>query len=239
MKLLNDFQQNKLKNAKKLAILIDPDFYHESRLDLILEKCKHSQVSYIFVGGSFLSQNATDELIQRIKSELSIPIIIFPGSCFQISVYADAIFFMSLISGRNPEYLIGQQVVAAPLLEKMNIEILPTGYMLVEGDYLTTAHYVSNTLPLPKNKPNLAYATALAGKYLGLKIMYLDTGSGASAHVPAPIIEKVSKIPDLPIIVGGGITQPNEVHQLWRAGADVVVVGTIIEKNPYFLDFFS
>jgi len=147
--------------------------------------------------------------------------------------------FMSLISGRNPDLLIGQQVMAAPILEKFHLDILPTGYMLVEGDYLTTAHYVSNTMPLPKNKPNLAYATALAGKYLGLKLIYMDTGSGASEHVPINTIETVSKIEGLPLIIGGGVTQPETVYKLWEAGADVVVVGTVIENNPDFLEEFS
>ncbi len=238
MNLLAQFLENNQKNTKQLAVLIDPDIFYESYLEKILEKCQKGKVDYIFVGGSFLSQNSTDELIEYIKSKIDLPVILFPGNCFQVSKYADAIFFMSLISGRNPDYLIGQQVIAAPLLENMNLEILPTGYMLVEGDYLTTAHYVSNTLPLPKNKPNLAYATALAGKFLGLKIMYIDTGSGASFHVPLPIIEKVSKIQDLPLIVGGGIKEPVEVHQIWKAGADVVVIGTAIEKNPDFLDYF-
>lgn len=239
MNLLNHFQNIKSKNEKHLAVLIDPDFLHEKKLKNILEKCRESSVSFILVGGSFLSQNTTDELIQLIKSQVKIPVIIFPGSCYQVSRYADAILFMSLISGRNPDFLIGQQVMAAPLLENMNIEILPTGYMLIESDYLTTAHYVSNTLPLPKNKPGLAYATALAGKFLGLKIIYMDTGSGASNHVPTSIVERVSKVPDLPIIVGGGITEPIEVHQLWKAGANVVVVGTAIEKDPDFLNFFN
>ncbi len=238
MNLLSHFQNINLNNEKHLAVLIDPDFYYEKKLESILEKCKNSSVSFIFVGGSFLSQNTTNEIIQFIKSKVEIPVIIFPGSCFQISPYADAIFFMSLISGRNPDFLIGQQVMAAPLLEKMKIEILPTGYMLVEGDYLTTAHYMSNTLPLPKNKPNLAYATALAGKFLGLKMVYLDTGSGASNLVPCSLIEKVSQIPDLPVIVGGGIKEPMQVHQLWKAGADIVVIGTAIENNPNFLNFF-
>jgi len=239
MNLLRQFQEDKQKKIKRLAVLIDADFHEPSKLTKILQKCSKYKVSYIFVGGSFLSQNTTDEVIQFIKKVVNIPVIIFPGSYFQLSSYADGIFFMSLISGRNPELLIGQQVVAAPLLEKMNIEILPTGYMLVEGDYLTTAHYVSNTMPLPKNKPYLAYATALAGKYLGLKIMYLDTGSGASHPVPSPIVESVSKLADIPLIVGGGITQPEVVYQLWNAGADVVVVGTIIENNPEFLVNFS
>lgn len=238
MNLLTYFQNIKSKNEKHLAVLIDPDFFYEKKLVNILEKCKQTSISFIFVGGSFLSQNTTNEIVQFIKSQVEIPVILFPGNCFQLSPYADGIFFMSLISGRNPDLLIGQQVMAAPLLENMNIEILPTGYLLIEGDYLTTAHYVSNTLPLPKNKPNLAYATALAGKFLGLKIMYLDTGSGASHHVPCSIIEKVSQIPDLPIIVGGGITEPIQVHQIWKAGANVVVVGTIIETNPNFLNFF-
>lgn len=237
MKLLSQFLEYKILKNKHLAVLIDPDFFYQEKLTDILNKCKKHKVSYIFVGGSFLSQNTTDEIIKFIKSQIHLPVIIFPGNCFQISQYADGIFFMSLISGRNPEFLIGQQVTAAPLLERMNLEILPTGYMLIEGDYLTTAHYVSNTLPLPKNKPNLAYATALAGKFLGLKLMYLDTGSGASSPVPLNIVKKVAQISDLPIIVGGGITQPAEVFQLWEAGADVVVLGTAIENNPDFLSF--
>jgi putative glycerol-1-phosphate prenyltransferase len=239
MNLLQKFQDDKANGLKRLAVLIDPDFSESLNLDKILEKCKISRVDYIFVGGSFLSQNKTNEVIQKIKKKLEKPVIIFPGSCFQISPYADAILFMSLISGRNPDLLIGQQVMAAPILEKFHLDILPTGYMLVEGDYLTTAHYVSNTMPLPKNKPNLAYATALAGKYLGLKLIYMDTGSGASEHVPINTIETVSKIEGLPLIIGGGVTQSETVYKLWEAGADVVVVGTVIENNPDFLEEFS
>lgn len=239
MKLLQYLQESKLKKKKHLAVLIDPDYFGDDKLENILLNCKKANVSFILVGGSFLSQNQTNEVILWLKSKSDIPIIIFPGNCFQVSPYADAILFMSLISGRNPDFLIGQQVLAAPLLEKMNLEILPTGYLLIENDILTTAHYISNTLPLPRNKPNLAYATVLAGKYLGLKLMYLDTGSGASNPVPIEMIEKLSQIPDIPIFVGGGIKEPIEVHQLWKAGADVVVVGTAIEKNPDFLNFFK
>lgn len=232
--ILSLFLDYKLKKQKKIAYLVDPDKFETSNFQVVLAKSKGLPLACIFVGGSFLEASLMDETLQELRKITDLPLIIFPGNCMQVSRFADAILFMSLISGRNPDLLIGQQVLAAPLLAKMPIEIIPTGYLLIENDRLTTAHYMSNTLPLPRNKPELAKSTVLAGKYLGLRLMYLDTGSGANETVPPSMLQAVSEVPEVPIIAGGGVKNLHTVHQLWNAGADIVVIGSAIENNDHF-----
>ncbi|MCL4143994.1 UNVERIFIED_CONTAM: hypothetical protein GTU68_018999 [Idotea baltica] len=184
-----------------------------------------------FVGGSLLTEGNIGRCIQQIKAETNKPVIIFPGSVMQVHESADAILFLSLLSGRNPELLIGQHVLAAPRLSQMNLEIMPTAYLLVNGGKPTTASYISNTEPIPHNKPSIAACTALAGMYLGFSMLYLDSGSGAENPVSAKMIAAVRKTVDLPIIVGGGIRNAKQAQAATQAGADIIVVGTAFEEN--------
>lgn len=223
-------------NQKLLAVLLDPDeLTDETELRQTLGIIQASEVDLILYGGSLISGNQFEEVLSTIKTLTNIPVVLFPGSALQVSSQADAILFTSLISGRNPEYLIGQQVLAAPVVKAAGIETIPTGYMLVDSGTPTTASYVSNTSPIPHNKPEIAATTALAGEMLGLKLMYLDGGSGANKAVSGAMITAVKKNISVPLVVGGGINTPEALLDRFRAGADVVVVGTAAEKDPFIL----
>ncbi len=217
---------------KKLALLIDPDKQDPKQLILLAKNARRAQVDYLLVGGSLLHRDTFRETVQCLKKETEIPVLLFPGSAWQICPDADALLFLSLISGRNADLLIGQQVQAAPLLHQTSMEVLSTGYMLVDGGAPTTASYISQTAPIPANKPEIAVATALAGKYLGMQLLYLDAGSGAQHPVPAAMIRTVKKEVGLPLLVGGGIRTAEQALQTARAGADIVVIGTVIEQDP-------
>jgi phosphoglycerol geranylgeranyltransferase len=193
-------------------------------------------VDFIFVGGSLLLKDHVDICVQRIKSLCNIPVLLFPGNVMQISKYADGILFLSLISGRNPDFLIGQQVIAAPYLKQTELEVLPTGYMLIDGGVPTSVSYMSNTTPIPRGKKEIAYSTALAGEMLGLRIMYLDAGSGAQQPVSKKMISYLSSRLSVPLIVGGGIRTPEAAYEAVAAGADIVVVGNVLEKDPDLLE---
>lgn len=228
--------QNNLKNGRKaFAVLLDPDKVELESFPFMLAESVRYGVDFFFVGGSLITRYASDEIIAAIHKHTSIPAILFPGNSLHIEPSADAILLLSLISGRNPELLIGQHVIAAPLLKKSKLEILPTGYMLVESGRATTVSYISNTTPIPHDKPGVAACTAMAGELLGLQIMYLDAGSGAQKPVSAEMIAAVRQSVDTPIIVGGGINSIEKVQSALEAGADVVVVGNGIEKNPDLL----
>ncbi|HSI76178.1 MAG TPA: phosphoglycerol geranylgeranyltransferase [Lunatimonas sp.] len=226
-----------LSGKKAVALLVDPDkFENRQRLKEVLAQAKHCPLEMILVGGSLMTTRKLSYTIRSIREMIGpIPIVLFPGNVIQLSGKADGILFLSLISGRNPELLIGQQVVAAPLLAKTNLEILPTGYMLVDGGVITSAHYMSQSVPLPNDKPELAVATALAGHYLGLGYFYLDTGSGATHAVSSKLIKAISNRIDSPLLVGGGIDTIEKAKAAWQAGADIVVIGSRAEKNPDFL----
>ncbi|GAA5221165.1 geranylgeranylglyceryl/heptaprenylglyceryl phosphate synthase [Membranihabitans marinus] len=226
-------------NKKCFALLIDPDKLGSSDLDLLIGQIRLYPVDYIFMGGSLMVQNNMDICIEKIQSQLSIPIIIFPGDTYQLSRHADAVLLLSLISGRNPELLIGKQVIAAPYLKQSNLEILPTGYMLIDGGKPNSVSYMSNTFPIPRDKEDIAACTALAGEQLGLKIIYLDAGSGALDSIPVSMVKRVRQEIDLPIIVGGGIRSAEQAIDICRAGADIIVVGNAIESNPEFLKEMS
>lgn len=232
--ILESFYSNHQTGRKTVALLIDPaNVRFIPDLPLILQETADAEVDYIFVGGSLTASEEVRKAILLIRQYIGeIPIIIFPGNAAQFSPEADAILFISLISGRNAELLIGQHVLAAPALAKSRLEILPTGYMLVDGGKMTSVQYVSQTLPLPNDKPDLASATALAGKYLGLKLFYLDAGSGADFPVSKELIAAVSQETACPLIVGGGIDSLQKAKAAWDAGADVVVIGNGAEKNP-------
>jgi phosphoglycerol geranylgeranyltransferase len=219
------------KRGAGYLILIDPDKIDSGKLPAFVRNATEAGADAFLVGGSLLSSNEIDKLIQLVKSNTSIPVVIFPGSLFQISSAADAILFLLLISGRNPEHLIGNQVVAAPIIKRIGLEAIATGYMLIEGGKTTSAEFMSNTRPIPRNKPDIAVAHALAAEIIGMKMLYLDAGSGADLSVPDEMIQKVHKHSTLPIIVGGGIRNAEEAAGKVRAGASFVVTGTINEQN--------
>ncbi len=228
--------QSNLQNGRKaFAVLLDPDKVELASFPFMLAESARYGVDFFFVGGSLITRYASDEIIAAIHKHTHIPAILFPGNSLHIEPSADAILLLSLISGRNPELLIGQHVIAAPLLKKSKLEILPTGYMLIESGRSTTVSYISNTTPIPHDKPGVAACTAMAGELLGLQIMYLDAGSGAQKPVSAEMIAAVRQAVDTPIIVGGGINSVEKAQAALEAGADVVVVGNGIEKNPDLL----
>ena len=236
MNILDKIINSKKEGKKQIAVLIDPDKLNTDELVNLISKIATSHINYIFVGGSLLSSDQMDKYINLIKQNIDIPVIIFPGNVHQISNKADGILFLSLISGRNPEFLIGSQVVAAPLLKKSNLEILSTGYVLVDSGVQTTASYISNTTPLPRNKADIAVATALASEMIGHKLLYLDGGSGAKLEVPREMISAVKKHINIPLFVGGGINTKEKLETAFNSGADLVVIGTAIEKNQDFLN---
>jgi putative glycerol-1-phosphate prenyltransferase len=231
MTLLKTLQQAKKDKQKLLAILIDPDKVHLDEIPHIIAKIEKLNAHFILVGGSLLFTAILDTLVLKIKAETTIPVLLFPGSATQISKHADAILFLNLISGRNPEYLISNHVIAAPLLKQTKLEVLSTSYLLVASGGETTASYISNTKPIPNHKPELAYATALAGYYIGHKLIYLDGGSGALNPVPQAMISQIAQNIDLPLIVGGGIRSPKQLEQAYASGADLVVIGTAFEED--------
>lgn len=223
--------QNKKNNLNKgIAVLIDPD-QHGQKTKEIFTIANAQGIDLFLVGGSLVSAGITQNCIHDLKSLGAKNIVIFPGHEMQVSENADAILFMSLISGRNPDFLIGKHVTAAPWIKKHNLEAIPTGYMLVESGKLTSAVYMSGTIPLPNDKPDIAAATALAGEMLGLKLMYLDAGSGAQSPVPQNLIHAVSNSVNSVIFVGGGIRSSNDAENAWKAGADYIVVGNGIFNN--------
>ena len=231
--ILQQIEQNRTAGKKSLAVLIDPDkIEDQTELVWLLKKGEESGVHYFFVGGSLITTNNFSQILSTIKSHTRLPVILFPGSNMQIDSEADAILFLSLISGRNPDLLIGQHVVAAPILKKLDIEILPTGYMLINAGNQTTVSYMSNTQPIPYDKASVAACTAMAGEMLGLRLMYLDAGSGAQVPVSNKMISMVRKSIATPLIVGGGINTRKKAEQVLEAGADIIVIGNGIEKEP-------
>jgi putative glycerol-1-phosphate prenyltransferase len=230
----------KQSGKKMLALLIDPDkIKGEEHLEKWIQLVRHSQTDFVFVGGSLLTNNQMDTIVNALKENLTVPIVLFPGNWNQISNHADALLFLSLISGRNPDLLIGQHVHAAPILKTTQLEVISTGYMLIDCGRQTTASYMSHTLPIPYNKPDIAAATALAGEYLGMKLIYLDGGSGAEQPISRAMIKKVASTVALPVIVGGGIRTEEDAAAAYNAGADIVVVGTAVENEPELLFTFN
>ena len=232
MTILNQIQS---KKTPGLAILIDPDKTDSHQIRELTNNIDPGKVDYFFVGGSHITTGNIDQTITALKSHSNLPVVLFPGSVLQITDKADAMLFLSLISGRNPEYLIGQHVIAAPYLEKTDIETIPTGYMLIDSGQSTTASYMSNTIPLPLNKPQLAATTALAGEFLGLKLIYADAGSGAKNCIPNEMIKAIKEKTSIPLIIGGGIRTVQIAQEKLDAGADLIVIGNAIEDNPSFI----
>jgi len=217
------------RKQKKLVLLIDPDKFQSTKA---LENAIDAGVDYIFAGGSLLTRGSLQRCVEIIKKSTNIPLILFPGSTDQIDPNADGILFLSLISGRNADNLIGKHVVSAPILKKTSLEIIPTGYMLIDGGSNTSVAYMSNTMPIPHDKTDIAVCTAMAGEMLGLKLIYMDTGSGALNHVPTNMIRQVKKNINIPLIAGGGIKNPEHAYNLCNAGTDVIVIGTVAEQSP-------
>lgn len=224
--------ERKHKGQKSFAVLIDPDKVNDESVRQLVSLSVEAGVDYFLVGGSLVISNYLDECVQLIKANCEVPVILFPGSPSQVSKYADAILYLSLISGRNPELLIGQHVVSAPVVKKSGLEIMSTGYMVIDGGAPTTVSYISNATPLPSDKNEIAMCTAMAGEMLGMKLIYMDAGSGARRAISEQMIHQVSSCIDVPLIIGGGILSPEKAYLNCKAGADVIVVGNAIEKDP-------
>ena len=239
MDLYKKILQKKAQGKKLFAILIDPDKQKNSELLLIIKKANESNVDYFFVGGSLLTNDNLNDCIKTIKDNSKIPVILFPGNAMQINQNADGILFLSLISGRNPDLLIGKQVITAPILKQTDLEVVSTGYLLIDSGRPTTASYMSNTMPIPRDKIGIATSTAIAGEYLGLKLIYMDGGSGAEQPITIDMIKKVSSSIKIPLIIGGGICSAKKAIDNCKAGADLIVVGNAIEKDPSLISDIS
>ncbi|MGV6845923.1 MAG: geranylgeranylglyceryl/heptaprenylglyceryl phosphate synthase [Lutibacter sp.] len=224
--------QSEIKIGKKfLCILIDPDKMNDHQLLPAIDRIEHLQADFIFVGGSVVKKGATDMLVKKIKKLTQIPVVLFPGDYEQITADADAILFLSLLSGRNPKYLIEQQIAAVPFLKNTSLEIIPTGYILIDGGILSSVLKVSETKPISQNNINLIVDTAIAGMYKGKKLIYLEAGSGAKKSVSNKIIKEVKKNINIPLIVGGGIKTKEQIKKAFNSGADLVVIGTAFENK--------
>ncbi len=226
----------KSSGQKLLAVLLDPDKIVLENLFQLIEKINQSPATHIFVGGSIVQNTILGELISALKQNTNLPVILFPGDPSQISPKADAILFLSLLSGRNPDYLIEYQVQAAPILKKTNLEVISTGYILIESGNETAVARVSKTKPLSRENFDLVLATAQAGEMLGNQLIYLEAGSGAKNPVPLEMIKLISQNVEIPVIVGGGIVDLQGIQKAYNAGADLVVIGTAFENNSHFFD---
>lgn len=222
-----------------LAVLVDPDKSGPEECAKLAEASVMARVDYFFCGSSLITKGNMEDCISTLKSYCNIPVIIFPGSHMQVSGKADALLFLSLVSGRNPEMLIGKHVLAAPAVKKSGIEVIPTAYLLIDGGKLTSVNYMSNTLPIPADKPDIAACTAMAAEMLGMKLIYLDAGSGAENTVSPGMIAQVKTSTSLPLIAGGGIRTAKEAEAICRAGADMIVIGNVLEKDLSVLEEIS
>jgi phosphoglycerol geranylgeranyltransferase len=224
------------KKTRQLAVLIDPDKTDEPSLVRLSGLLARYSVDYILVGGSLITSSFLSSCIQILKSTTQIPVVLFPGSTLHINDKADAILLLSLISGRNPELLIGNHVAAAPVLSSSGLEIISTGYMLIESGKLTSVVYMSNTIPIPSDKNDIACCTAMAGEMLGMKLIYMDAGSGACNPIPSAMISSVKSMINIPLIIGGGIRDAGTARKIWDSGADVIVIGNGVEKHNHLIE---
>ena len=225
----------KSQNQSGFAVLADPDKIAPADMQYLARLCNDAKVDYLFMGGSLLMAHQMELCIQRFKTESDIPVILFPGSPAQVTPYADALLYLSLISGRNADLLIGQHVMSAPQVKASGLEVISTGYMIIDGGVPTTVSYMSNAMPIPADKPEIALCTAWAGEMQGMHIIYLDAGSGAINAVSEEMIRKVSSHIDIPLIVGGGILDAEKVYANCKAGANLIVVGNAIERDPLLI----
>ncbi len=234
-KIYTQLRTLKAQNKSGFAVLADPDKIAPADMQYLARLCNDAQVDYLFMGGSLLMAHQMELCIQRFKAESDIPVILFPGSPAQVTPYADALLYLTLISGRNPELLIGQHVMSAPQVKASGLEVISTGYIIIDGGIQTTVSYMSNAMPIPADKPEIALCTAWAGELQGKHIIYLDAGSGARTPVTEEMIRKVSAHIEIPLIVGGGILTPEKVYENCVAGANLVVVGNAIERDPLLI----
>jgi putative glycerol-1-phosphate prenyltransferase len=226
--ILQSLTESKKQGKKSFAVLIDPDKVNNGNITQLIDVAVSAKVDYFLVGGSLLISTFIDECVKMIKAGCDIPVVLFPGNPSQLSKYADALLYLSLISGRNAELLIGQHVVSAPVVKNSGLEVLPTGYMVIDGGAPTTVSYISNATPIPADKNEIAMCTAMAGEMLGMQLIYMDAGSES-------MIERVAQSISVPLIIGGGITEPERAYLNCKAGADVIVVGNAIEKNIFLI----
>ena len=231
MGIYNQIIENQKEGRKLFSILIDPDKQTEKSLLQIIEKAKLANVDLFFIGGSLLTNNSLDFCVSIIKQNCKIAVVRFPGNAMQVNNKADGILFLSLISGRNPDMLIGNHVITAPFIKESDLEVLPTGYMLIDSGKTTSVSYMSNTTPIPHEKDDIAVCTAIAGEMLGLKMIYMDGGSGSINTVSEKMIASVVKNINVPLIIGGGINSAEKAKEKCKAGADIIVVGNAIEKD--------
>lgn len=220
------------KKQKAFALLIDPDKTGIKQMAELAEKCNDHRVDYVFLGGSLMTSNHLDECILSFKEHSDIPVVLFPGNPSQLSKEADALLYLSLISGRNPDLLIGAHVVSAPKVKESNLEVISTGYMVIDGGVPTAVSYMSHSFPIPHDKNDIAVCTAMAGEFQGKHVIYMDAGSGAKNPITHSMVTSVRNHVQIPIIVGGGIRNPEKAYEISGAGADIVVVGNAIEKDP-------
>jgi len=232
MSVLNSLRDRHRQGKKSIAVLVDPDKVEDTtRLQQLINLANENCVDYFFVGGSLVTTTNLSDVVKVIKENVAIPVILFPGNAIQIEPNADALLFLSLISGRNPELLIGQHVVAAPIIKNTRLEVIPTGYILVNSGRTTSVAYISNTMPIPDDKYSLAACTAMAGEMLGLQAIYMDAGSGAEKEISARMISTVRKAVNVPLIIGGGINTSRKAITALEAGADMIVIGNALEKD--------
>ncbi|UCH10688.1 MAG: geranylgeranylglyceryl/heptaprenylglyceryl phosphate synthase [Fidelibacterota bacterium] len=231
MSIYQSLIERLIEQRANYLVLIDPDRKNDGLLEKLVTNVNASGADALLVGGSLIMDGSFDERVAKIKAMSQVPVILFPGSSNQLTRQADAVLFMSLLSGRNPQYLIGEQVQAAPVVKHLGLEVIPTGYLLMAGGSPTAVEFMSSTQPLPMNKPDIVIAHALAAQYLGMSLVYLEAGSGARQAVPDDIISKVTKVVDVPVVVGGGIRTPEGAAAKVRAGAQFVVTGTILEED--------
>ena len=239
MNVYQNLQDSRKAGKKLFAILIDPDKQNKKELKQIVEKAKSAKADLLFVGGSLLTNDSLNSCLETLKNNCDIPVVLFPGNAMQVNDKADAILFLSLISGRNAEMLIGKQVITAPILKQSSLEVIPTGYMLIDSGKPTTASYMSNTTPIPHEKNAVAACTALAGEMLGLKCIFMDGGSGALTPISEKMIASVRKSINAPLIIGGGISSGKKAAANCQAGADIIVVGNAIEKDESLIEEIS
>lgn len=236
MSVIDGLRTKAKQGRKSIAVLVDPDKVEDSsKLQHLINLASENCIDYFFVGGSLITTTNLAEVVKQIKDNVKIPVVLFPGNSIQIEPTADAILFLSLISGRNPELLIGQHVIAAPIIKNTRLEVIPTGYMLVNSGKTTSVAYISNTTPIPDDKYSLAACTAMAGEMLGLQSIYMDAGSGAEKEISARMIGAVRKSVSIPLIVGGGINTSRKAITALEAGADMIVIGNALEKDPELL----
>lgn len=231
MEIYKNLQNTIETKGAAYLVLLDPDKVSGDKLLRFLHHCEKSGVDGFLIGGSLMMSNGFDSFIEKVKLETSLPVIIFPGGVNQVSPVADAILFLSVISGRNAEHLISKHVIASPLIKQSGIEPISTGYILVESGVTTTAIYMSGSMPVPANKPDIAAATALAGEYLGMKLIYLEAGSGADKPVPDEMVKAVADVCSVPVVVGGGIINPQTARNKVNNGAQIIVTGNFFENE--------